>query len=322
MSGLKTLVAGGAGFLGSHLCELLLDNGDEVWCLDNFVTGQHRNVARLDNRDRFHSIDHDIVDSDVPLPEGLELDRIYNLACPAGVNFYQAQPIKTVKTNIHGSLTLLELAREHDARIFQTSTSEVYGDPEVHPQPEDYNGNVNTTGPRACYDEGKRCAEALFTDYHRKYDLEVRICRIFNCYGPRTHLQDGRVVNTFVVEALKGNPIPLHGEGEQTRSFCYVDDTVDAIHKLMEQPGGYVGPMNLGNPDEVTIRHLVDTVLEVTVSDAGIEQHPRPEDDPENRQPDISYALETLDWEPSVPLKEGVRRTASYFDRVLEQDND
>lgn len=301
------LVTGGAGFLGSHLCERLLDQDKEVLCLDNFFTGRRRNVAHLLANPNFELIRHDVVD-----PLKAEVDRIYNLACPASPVHYQYNPIKTVKTSVMGAINCLGLAKRVGARVLQASTSEVYGDPEVHPQPESYRGNVNPIGLRACYDEGKRCAETLFFDYHRENKVDVRVVRIFNTYGPRMLPDDGRVVSNFIVQALRGEDITLYGDGSQTRSFCFVDDLIEAMMRTMEQEET-VGPVNIGNPVEFTIRELAEAVLGKIKTDSKIIEMPLPSDDPTQRKPDISLARKVLHWEPKVELSEGLDRTIPYF---------
>ena len=301
------LVTGGAGFLGSHLCERLLEQDKEVLCLDNFFTGRRRNVAHLLANPNFELIRHDVVD-----PFKAEVDRIYNLACPASPVHYQYNPIKTVKTSVMGAINCLGLAKRVGARVLQASTSEVYGDPEVHPQPESYRGNVNPIGLRACYDEGKRCAETLFFDYHRENKVDVRVVRIFNTYGPRMLPDDGRVVSNFIVQALRGEDITLYGDGSQTRSFCFVDDLIEAMMRTMEQEET-VGPVNIGNPVEFTIRELAEAVLGKIKTDSKIIEMPLPSDDPTQRKPDISLARKVLHWEPKVELSEGLDRTIPYF---------
>jgi UDP-glucuronate decarboxylase len=305
------LVTGGAGFLGSHLCERLLGQGHEVLCLDNFFTGRRNNVLHLMDNPSFELIRHDVVD-----PFKFEVDQIYNLACPASPVHYQYNPIKTVKTSVMGAINCLGLAKRVGARILQASTSEVYGDPEVHPQPENYRGNVNPIGLRACYDEGKRCAETLFFDYHRENKVDIRVIRIFNTYGPRMLPNDGRVVSNFIVQALKGEDLTLYGNGEQTRSFCYMDDLLEGMIRLMEQEET-VGPVNIGNPNEFTIRELAETVLKKVESKSSIVEMPLPEDDPTQRKPDISQAQNILGWEPKVQLEQGLDRTIPYFQEVL-----
>ena len=309
---MATLVTGGAGFLGSHLCERLLEKDEEVICLDNFFTGRRRNVAHLLDHPNFELIRHDVVD-----PLKAEVDRIYNLACPASPVHYQYNPIKTVKTSVMGAINCLGLAKRVGARILQASTSEVYGDPELHPQPESYRGNVNPIGLRACYDEGKRCAETLFFDYHRENKVDIRVVRIFNTYGPRMLPDDGRVVSNFIVQALKGEDLTLYGDGSQTRSFCYVDDLIEAMIRTMEQDET-VGPVNIGNPVEFTIRQLADQVLEKIGTTSKILEEPLPADDPTQRKPDITLAKEVLDWTPKIELSEGLDRTIPYFKERLD----
>jgi UDP-glucuronate decarboxylase len=308
-----TLITGGAGFLGSHLCERLVAAGEEVLCLDNFYTGSKDNIRHLLNRPNFELIRHDIW-----LPIYLEVDRIYNLACPASPVHYQTDPVATTKTSVLGAINMLGLAKRRRARILQASSSEVYGDPKVHPQPESYWGHVNTIGPRACYDEGKRCAETLCFDYHRQNGVDIRVVRIFNTYGPRMHPRDGRVVSNFIIQALTGEPITMYGDGGQTRSFCYVDDLVDGLLAMMNQ-GSEIGPINLGNPVEFTIRGLAETVLRMTGSKSEIVFRPLPADDPVRRQPDINKARSILDWEPKVELRDGLKETIAYFRRLLTQ---
>jgi UDP-glucuronate decarboxylase len=305
------LVTGGAGFLGSHLCERLLNQGHEVLCLDNFFTGRRKNVAHLADNPNFELIRHDVVD-----PFKFEVDRIYNLACPASPVHYQYNPIKTVKTSVVGAINCLGLAKRVGARILQASTSEVYGDPEVHPQPESYRGNVNPIGLRACYDEGKRCAETLFFDYHRENKVDIRVVRIFNTYGPRMLPDDGRVVSNFIVQALKGEDLTIYGDGSQTRSFCYVDDLLEAMIRTMEQDD-IVGPINIGNPNEFTIRELAETVLEKVQSSSKLVESPLPSDDPTQRKPDISLAQKVLQWEPEIQLDQGLGKTIPYFKDLL-----
>ncbi len=304
---MRILVTGGAGFLGSHLCERLLDEGHEVTCLDNFFTGRRRNVAHLTGNPKFELFRHDVVD-----PFKVEVEQIYNLACPASPVHYQYNPIKTVKTSVMGAINCLGLAKRVKARILQASTSEVYGDPDVHPQPESYQGNVNPIGPRACYDEGKRCAETLFFDYHRENGVDIRVIRIFNTYGPRMLPDDGRVVSNFIVQALKGDDLTLYGDGSQTRSFCYADDLVEGIIGVMNQEDE-VGPVNLGNPAEFTIRELAEKVLEKTGSASRIVEKPLPADDPTQRRPDVSLAEKLIGWAPSIDLDSGLDRTIAYF---------
>jgi len=308
----RVLVTGGAGFLGSHLCERLLEAGCHVLCVDNFFTGTHRNIAHLFDNRQFELVRHDITH-----PLFVEVDEIYNLACPASPIHYQRDPVQTTKTSVLGAINMLGLAKRLGARIFQASTSEVYGDPSVHPQPEGYWGNVNPIGSRSCYDEGKRCAETLFFDYRRQHRLQIKVARIFNTYGPRTHPRDGRVVSSFIVQALTGQDITVFGEGQQTRSFCYVDDLIDGFIRLMDSPAEIVGPINLGNPGEFTILELAQQVIELTGSHSRIVHRPLPEDDPRQRRPDISMAQEQLGWTPKVSLEEGLRRTIPYFERLL-----
>jgi len=308
----RILVAGGAGFLGSHLSERLLQAGHRVVCVDNFSTGLRRNIRHLARFDTFSVVNQDIVE-----PIDIEVDEIYNLACPASPPHYQADPIHTMMTSVLGSLNLLELAVRHNARIFQASTSEIYGDPHVHPQVESYWGNVNSFGPRSCYDEGKRCAETLFFDFHKKYGTEIKIARIFNTYGPRMRPDDGRVVSNFIVQALKGEDITIYGNGSQTRSFCFVDDLIEGFVRLMNSAPSFQGPVNLGNPGEFTIGELARQVIEMTGSSSKIVHHPLPVDDPRQRRPDISLAKRELDWQPNVPLSAGLKETIRYFDRLL-----
>jgi len=306
------LVTGGAGFLGSHLCDRLIADGHDVICLDNFFTGSKRNVEHLLGHPRFELMRHDVT-----LPLYIEVDEIYNLACPASPIHYQHDPVQTTKTSVHGAINMLGLAKRLNCRIFQASTSEVYGDPAAHPQREEYWGNVNPIGTRACYDEGKRCAETLFFDYHRQHGLEIKVARIFNTYGPRMHPSDGRVVSNFIVQALSGEAITIYGDGSQTRSFCYVDDLVEGFVRLMEAPAAVTGPVNLGNPGEFTIRELAELVVEMTGSKSTVSFNPLPQDDPQQRQPDIGLARRELGWEPRVALREGLRHTIAYFDRLL-----
>ena len=308
----RVLITGGAGFLGSHLCERLLAEGHDVLCVDNFFTGTKDNIAHLLGDPHFELMRHDIT-----FPLYVEVDEIYNLACPASPIHYQFDPVQTTKTSVHGAINMLGLAKRTKSKILQASTSEVYGDPEVHPQPEDYRGSVNTMGPRACYDEGKRCAETLFFDYQRQHGLNIRIARIFNTYGPRMHPDDGRVVSNFIVQALKGEPITIYGDGAQTRSFCYVDDLVEGLIRLMNAPDTVNTPVNLGNPNECTIRELAEQIIEMTGSDAPMEARPLPADDPTQRCPDIGLARRTLDWEPAVKLEDGLQRTITYFQGIL-----
>ena len=304
----RVLVTGGAGFLGSHLCERLLSDGAEVLCVDNFFTGRRSNVAHLLDNPRFELMRHDVT-----FPLFVEVDEIYNLACPASPVHYQHDPVQTTKTSVHGAINMLGLAKRTGARILQASTSEVYGDPTVHPQTEDYWGNVNPIGIRSCYDEGKRCAETLFFDYHRQHGLEIKVARIFNTYGPRMHPNDGRVVSNFIIQALQGEPITMYGDGSQTRSFCYVDDLIDGFVRLMRSPAGFTGPVNLGNPGEFTMRQLAETVVELTGCNSEFKQNPLPEDDPKQRKPDISLAQSQLDWKPQVDLQAGLEKTIEYF---------
>ena len=305
------LVTGGAGFLGSHLCERLLGQGHEVLCLDNFFSGRRKNVAHLMDNSDFELIRHDVVD-----PFKFEVDQIYNLACPASPVHYQYNPIKTVKTSVMGAINCLGLAKRVGARILQASTSEVYGDPEIHPQPENYRGNVNPIGLRACYDEGKRCAETLFFDYHRENKVDIRVVRIFNTYGPRMLANDGRVVSNFIVQAIKGEDLTLYGDGSQTRSFCYMDDLLEAMIRTMNQEET-VGPVNIGNPNEFTIRELAEAVMKKVQSNASLIEMPLPEDDPTQRKPDITLAQKVLGWNPEIQLEEGLDRTIPYFQELL-----
>jgi UDP-glucuronate decarboxylase len=306
------LITGGAGFIGSHLIDRLIAAGDDVVCVDNFFTGSKRNIEHLIGNPRFELLRHDVT-----FPLYIEVDEIYNLACPASPVHYQRDPVQTTKTNVHGAINMLGIAKRLRCRIFQASTSEVYGDPSVHPQTEDYWGNVNPIGPRSCYDEGKRCAETLFFDYHRQHGLEIKVARIFNTYGPRMQLHDGRVVSNLIVQALKGEPITIYGDGSQTRSFCYVDDLIDGIIRLMRSDATLTGPINLGNPSEISIRTLAEQVIEFTGSQSKLTFHKKPADDPERRRPDISLAKAALGWSPTVGLSEGLKKTISYFDRVL-----
>lgn len=309
----KILVTGGGGFLGSHLCERLLKEGHEVICLDNFFTGTKQNILDLMANPRFELLRHDVT-----IPLYIEVDEIYNLACPASPIHYQHDPVQTTKTCVHGAINMLGLAKRTGAKILQASTSEVYGDPEVHPQVESYWGRVNPIGIRSCYDEGKRCAETLFLDYYRQHNLNIKIARIFNTYGPKMHANDGRVVSNFVVQALKGEPITIYGNGEQTRSFCYVDEMVDAFVRLMNTGDDFIGPVNLGNPGEFTIRELAEKTLEMTGSSSELINMPLPQDDPTQRQPDISLAKEKLGWEPVVKLEQGLAKTIGYFKTVVK----
>lgn len=304
----RILVTGGAGFLGSHLIDRLLENGHEVLCVDNLFTGTKRNIAHQHDQPRFEFIRHDVT-----FPLYLEVDEIYNLACPASPIHYQHDPVQTTKTSVHGAINMLGLAKRLKCRILQASTSEVYGDPSIHPQTEEYWGNVNPIGPRSCYDEGKRCAETLFFDYHRQHNLEIKVARIFNTYGPRMHPADGRVVSNFIMQALKREPITLYGDGNQTRSFCYVDDLVDGLIRLMESPASLTGPVNLGNPIEFTMVELAEMVLQETGSTSRPVRQPLPQDDPKQRKPDITVAKERLGWIPKVDLREGLKPTTAYF---------
>ena len=309
----KILVTGGAGFLGSHLCQRLLNDGNDVLCVDNFYTGTPENIVELTKNSHFKVQKHNIT-----IPLHVEIDEIFNLACPASPIHYQENPVQTTKTSILGAINMLGLAKRTGAKIFQASTSEVYGDPEVHPQTEQYRGSVSTIGPRACYDEGKRCAETLFFDYLRQHSLSIRVARIFNTYGPRMVPDDGRVVSNFIVQALKGNPITIYGDGMQTRSFCYVDDLIEGIVRLMGADDKITGPLNLGNPIEFTIRQLAETVIKLTNTTSKLIEKSLPEDDPTQRCPDITSAKETLGWQPEIELEEGLTRTIHYFKDVLK----
>jgi len=311
MATMRILVTGGAGFLGSHLCDRLIKEGNEVVCLDNFFTGRKQNIAHLVDNPLVEIVRHDVID-----PFKFEVDRIFNLACPASPPHYQYNPIKTVKTSVMGAINCLGLAKRVRARVLQASTSEVYGDPQVHPQPETYWGYVNPTGKRSCYDEGKRCAETLFFDYHRENKVDIRVVRIFNTYGPRMHEADGRVVSNFIVQALRGEDITIYGDGSQTRSFCYVDDLIEGIVGFMDQTKS-VGPMNLGNPGEFTILQLAELTLKLVGGSSKLVHKPLPSDDPKQRQPDITLARQLLKWEPKVPLEEGLKRTVAYFRGML-----
>jgi len=311
----RILVTGGAGFLGSHLCERLLADGAIVICVDNFFTGARRNIEHLLDHKHFEVIRHDVTFSLY-----VEVDEIYNLACPASPIHYQHDPVQTTKTSVHGAINMLGLAKRLRAKILQASTSEVYGDPDVHPQPEDYWGHVNPVGPRSCYDEGKRCAETLFFDYRRQHNLQIKVARIFNTYGPRMHPNDGRVVSNFIVQALLGHDITVYGEGLQTRSFCYVDDLVDGLTRLMDTPPDITGPVNVGNPAEFTIIELAQMLISLVGSRSKIVHRALPENDPKQRQPDISLAQELLGWKPRVALKEGLMRTIKYFERLLSDE--
>jgi UDP-glucuronate decarboxylase len=308
----RILVTGGAGFIGSHLVDRLIAAGHEVLCADNLFTGDKRNIDHLHRQARFEFLRHDVT-----FPLYVEVDEIYNLACPASPVHYQHDPVQTMKTSVHGAINMLGLAKRLRCKILQASTSEVYGDPTVHPQPEEYWGSVNPIGPRSCYDEGKRCAETLFFDYHRQHGVKVKIARIFNTYGPRMHPDDGRVVSNFIVQALRGEPVTIYGEGMQTRSFCYVDDLVEGLLRLMATDDATTGPINLGNPQACTVRDLAERIIAMTGSSSRIVQRPLPQDDPQQRQPDITRARQMLGWNPSVTLDEGLRRTIDYFDRRL-----
>jgi UDP-glucuronate decarboxylase len=308
----RVLVTGGAGFLGSHLCARLLQDGHEVLCVDNFFTGRRRNIRALRDHENFELLRHDVT-----FPLFVEIDEIYNLACPASPVHYQYDPVQTTKTSVIGAINMLGLAKRTRAKVFQASTSEIYGDPSVHPQPESYWGNVNTLGPRACYDEGKRCAETLFFDYYRQHKVRIKVMRIFNTYGPNMHPQDGRVVSNFIVQALQNRPITLYGDGLQTRSFCYVDDLIAGFLAMMEAPDDLTGPVNIGNPGEFTMLQLAETILELTGSRSTLVRAPLPPDDPKQRQPDITVARERLGWEPKIALKAGLIRTIAYFEHLL-----
>ena len=308
----KVLVTGGAGFLGSHLCDRLIASGTDVLCVDNFFTGSKANIAHLQNNPYFELMRHDIT-----FPLYVEVNAIYNLACPASPIHYQHDPVQTTKTSVHGAINMLGLAKRTRATILQASTSEVYGDPEVHPQTEDYWGRVNPIGPRSCYDEGKRCAETLFFDYHRQHQLAIKVVRIFNTYGPRMHPNDGRVVSNFIVQALRGDDITVYGSGQQTRSFCYVDDLIEAILRMMQSPAGITGPANIGNPVEVTMLELAERIISLTQSKSKLCFKPLPQDDPKQRQPDITFAKSKLNWQPKVSLEDGLTTTIDYFRRTL-----
>lgn len=308
----RVLVTGGAGFLGSHLCERLLDDDCDVVCVDNFYSGSKDNVAHLQGNPNFELLRHDVT-----FPLYIEVDEIYNLACPASPIHYQKDPVQTTKTNVHGAINMLGLAKRIQAKIFQASTSEVYGDPEVHPQTEGYWGHVNPIGVRSCYDEGKRCAETLFFDYHRQHALDIKVVRIFNTYGPRMHPNDGRVVSNFVVQALRGQDITIYGDGTQTRSFCYVTDLIEGFLRLMASPKEIVGPMNMGNPREFTIGELAESIIRQVGSQSKLVMMPLPQDDPKQRQPDITVAKNTLNWQPKIELEEGLARTIAYFRQLL-----
>jgi len=310
---MKILVTGGAGFLGSHLCERLLKAGQDVLCVDNFFTGTKQNIVHLLRSPYFELLRHDIT-----FPLYVEVDQIYNLACPASPIHYQFDPVQTTKVSVHGAINMLGLAKRLKARILQASTSEVYGDPEIHPQPESYWGRVNPIGGRSCYDEGKRCAETLFFDYHRQHQLDIKVARIFNTYGPRMHPNDGRVVSNFVVQSLRGEPITVYGDGKQTRSFCYVDDLVDGLTRLMETERAFTGPVNLGNPEEFSMLELAERIIRLTKSKSRIKFKPLPQDDPRQRRPDIGLARKRLKWKPKVSLDDGLKETIRYFRRVLK----
>lgn len=308
----RILITGGAGFLGSHLCDRLIKDGNDVLCVDNFFTGSKANIAHLLSKPYFELMRHDVT-----FPLYVEVDQIYNLACPASPVHYQFDPVQTTKTSVHGAINMLGLAKRVKARIFQASTSEVYGDPVVHPQPESYWGNVNSIGPRSCYDEGKRCAETLFFDYYRQHNLDIKVARIFNTYGPRMHPNDGRVVSNFIVQAIKGEDITIYGDGQQTRSFCYVDDMIEGFIRLMNSENNLTGPVNLGNPGEYTMLELAETILKLSKSSSKLIYKPLPQDDPRQRQPDISLATSALGWTPQVNLEDGLKQTIDYFRRVL-----
>lgn len=311
----KILITGGAGFIGSHLCERLLTDGHDVLSVDNYFTGTKANIAHLMDNHQFELMRHDVT-----FPLYVEVDQIYNLACPASPIHYQYDPVQTTKTSVHGAINMLGLAKRVNARIFQASTSEIYGDPTQHPQTESYWGNVNTIGPRSCYDEGKRCAETLFFDYFRQHSLDIKVARIFNTYGPRMRPDDGRVVSNFIVQALTQNNITVYGKGDQTRSFCYIEDMVEGILRLMATERGFTGPMNLGNPGEYSILEIAEIVIDLVGSKSKIQFEPLPEDDPKQRQPDISLAKSSLDWEPKTQLKEGLEKTIHYFDQLLSNE--
>ena len=310
--GKQILITGGAGFIGSHLCENLLEDGSNVLCVDNFFTGDKRNISHLLENHRFELMRHDVT-----FPLYVEVNQIYNMACPASPIHYQYDPVQTTKTSVHGAINMLGLAKRLDARIFQASTSEVYGDPTQHPQKESYWGNVNPIGSRSCYDEGKRCAETLFFDYFRQYNLHIKVGRIFNTYGPRMRPDDGRVISNFIVQALQGKDITIYGDGSQTRSFCYVEDLIEAIKKLMNTEKGFTGPVNLGNPCEFSILELAEIIIDLTNSKSKLIFNDLPQDDPKQRQPDITLAKEKLNWEPKIQLKEGLTKTIKYFDEIL-----
>lgn len=309
----RVLVTGGAGFVGSFLCERLLDEGADVLCVDNFFTGTRSNVTHLLSNPQFELMRHDVT-----FPLFVEVDEIYNLACPASPIHYQFDPVQTTKTSVHGAINVLGLAKRTRAKILQASTSEIYGDPAVHPQPEEYWGNVNTIGPRSCYDEGKRCAETLFFDYHRQHNVRIKVARIFNTYGPRMHPNDGRVVSNFILQALRGDPITIYGDGQQTRSFCYVSDLVDGLIRLMNTPDEVTGPINIGNPGEFTIKELAENIIELTNSTSELLFQPLPQDDPKQRRPDITRAKETLNWSPTISLREGLAKCIPYFEGLKD----
>jgi UDP-glucuronate decarboxylase len=309
---IQNLVTGGAGFLGSHLCDRLIERGEDVLCVDNFFTGSKRNVVHLLNHSSFELMRHDVT-----FPLYVEVERIYNLACPASPVHYQHDPVQTTKTSVHGAINMLGLAKRIKARILQASTSEVYGDPLVHPQPEDYWGNVNTIGTRSCYDEGKRCAETLFFDYHRQHALQIKVMRIFNTYGPRMHPNDGRVVSNFIVQALQGEDITIYGDGQQTRSFCYVDDLIDAMLRLMDSRADFIGPVNIGNPGEFTMLALAENILKLVGGTSKLTFCPLPADDPKQRKPLIDLAQQELGWAPKVGLEDGLKETIAYFRKLL-----
>jgi len=308
----RILVTGGAGFLGSHLCERLVAKGNEVICLDNYYTGSKNNILHLMSNENFELLRHDIC-----FPLYVEVDEIYNLACPASPIHYQYDPVQTTKTSVHGSINMLGLAKRQNAKIFQASTSEVYGDPEIHPQNESYWGRVNPIGPRSCYDEGKRCAETLFFDYNRQHKLKIKIARIFNTYGPRMHPNDGRVISNFIIQALTNKDITIYGDGKQTRSFCFVDDLIGAMLLIMNTDDDFTGPMNIGNPDEFTIQEIAEKIIEITNSRSQIVYKSLPEDDPKQRKPDISFAKQKINWEPKIRLTDGLQQTIKYFEKIL-----
>ncbi len=310
----RVVVTGGCGFLGSHLCGRLLGLGNEVLCVDNCFTGTKQNIRHLLDNPLFEFLRHDVT-----FPLYLEADEIYNMACPASPIHYQFDPVQTTKTSVHGAINMLGLAKRVKAKILQASTSEIYGDPEIHPQPESYWGRVNPIGLRSCYDEGKRCAETLFFDYHRQHQLRIKVARIFNTYGPRMHPNDGRVVSNFIVQALQGRPITIYGDGNQTRSFCYVDDLVEGLIRLMNSPDDFTGPLNLGNPGEFTIFELAEKIIDLTGAKSQVVFNPLPQDDPQQRKPDISLAQSTLQWEPTVDLEKGLKQTIAYFDQLLRE---